>query len=212
MDSEIDGILEQKEQVVWKGTINRNVLNARLVISFILAFLVAGFLFSRETINYTSNGMPSSIKGPMVAIVVFALWAAGTLLWYFSGRVKEYALTKKRIIIKSGLIGTDFESVYYTEIKNILVNVGIIGKVFGVGTVKIDTGKTATYSDNTVSYGKRNTNMGHIRTKTLYAQLEDIDNPYEVYKIIQSSLSNRVESLYSGRADRESNPDAFAKS
>ena len=52
-------------------------------------------------------------------------------------------------------------------------------------------------------------NIPNIRTRTMFDILKNIDNPYEVYKIIQPSITSRRESLYSGRADRESNPEAY---
>ena len=43
----------------------------------------------------------------------------------------------------------------------------------------------------------------------MYTYLKHIDKPYDVYKRVQSSLSSRKESLYSGRADKENNPDKY---
>jgi len=94
-------------------------------------------------------------------------------------------------LIKSGLIGADVRSVYYDQIKNINVDVGIIGKILGTGSVLIDTGR--------IQQSRRG------MSKPDYDRFANIKTPYEVYKLVQQRLSTRKESLYSGRADKESN-------
>jgi len=49
----------------------------------------------------------------------------------------------------------------------------------------------------------------NINTRTMYDILKDISNPYDVYGLLQPSITGRRESLYSGRADRESNPQYY---
>ena len=95
--------------------------------------------------------------------------------------------------MKSGLIGTDFRSLYFTEIRSANVNVGLIGKIFSTGTIAIDTGQMVTNKNGTFP-------------KNDY--LSDIDAPYDVYRYFQEALSGRQEGLYSGRADRENENDA----
>ena len=50
----------------------------------------------------------------------------------------EYAITDKRVIIRSGVIGIDFKFINYTEIDSINVKVGIIDKIFKVGDIYIN--------------------------------------------------------------------------
>lgn len=195
MNPDISNILESNEKIVWQGIVNRKALVAFLIISLIVTFIIGGIFFTQQTINYTSNGQPKQISGSIVGIVIMLIGLLLSLLSFFSDMVKNYAITKKRVIIKSGLIGTDFKSIYFDQIKNIIVDVGLIGKIFSVGSVKIDIGKTEIYSG-----GK-----GQVRTKTAYDVLKHIDAPYEVYKYLQKTLEGRKESLYSGRADKESN-------
>ena len=89
----------------------------------------------------------------------------------------------------------------------VVVDVGLIGKIFGTGNVKIDTGKTETYSSGGGKIGKAS--YHNIKTRTMYDTLKNIDVPYEVYNILQPAVTGRRESLYSGRADRESNPEHY---
>jgi hypothetical protein len=121
---------------------------------------------------------------------------------FFSNYVKIYVITNKRVLIKSGLIGTDFNSIYFTQIRTANVNVGLADKIFSVGTINIDTGRI-----ETVSSGNGNNTQNRIQTA--YDKLLHISKPYEVYKYFQTTLTNREESLYSGRADRENSPTAY---
>ena len=71
------------------------------------------------------------------------------------------------------MIGADIRSVYYDQIRSVYVVVGLVGKIFGTGTIKIDTGRTKSYKKNN-------------RSVTHYDKISNIKNPYEVYKIIQT--------------------------
>ena len=56
----------------------------------------------------------------------------------------EYVFTEKRIVIKTGIIGIDFKSVFYSEIEGIKVNVGLIEKLFKVGDIYFQSFKQST--------------------------------------------------------------------
>ena len=209
MDPSINNILEPKEKVIWGGVINRGVLTTLLIISLAITFIIGGILLTMSSIKFTSSGQSKQVNGLLVGLAVMIIGTIVSLLGYFINKVKEYAITQKRVIIKSGIIGTDFKSVYFDQMKNVIVDVGIIGKIFKVGSIKIDIGKTATSSTGSYHSRKGIHYGGRVRTKTVYDTLRYIDQPYEVYKYLQKSLSGRKESLYSGRADKESNPENY---
>lgn len=76
----------------------------------------------------------------------------------------EYVFTNKRIIIRSGLIGVDFKSIYYEEVQSVTVKVGLIDRIFKVGDV-------------------------YLQTASQTGHLEDIKAPYhyssKIQKIVQ---------------------------
>ena len=208
MSHYIDNILEKSEQKKWEGKINRKVMVTGLIFGLIIVIGISSFFFAKETINYTSNGTPKQISGFLIGIGILIIGLLIVILNFFSNFVVEYAITNKRVIIKSGLIGTDYKSIYFEQINQVVIDVGLIGKIFGTGNLKIDTGKTETYSSGSgTRVGK--VQYQNIRTRTMYDILKNIDNPYDVYGIIQPSVTGRRESLCSGRADRESNPQYY---
>ena len=97
------------------------------------------------------------------------------LVVYSFQKVTNYVITNKRLIIKSGLIGADIRSIYYDQIRSAFVKVSLIGKIFGTGTILIDTGRI--------------TQSGRRRgSKTAYDRFRFIPSPYEVYKLMQKGL------------------------
>lgn len=201
MDKEISIVLEPREQVVWQDVINRKVMIFNLIISLIIIFAISYYFFSKDVISYTSNDTLKTIAGSTIGLIVLVVGLLFTIFGYLSNYVKKYVITNKRVLIKSGIIGTDFNSIYFTEVKTANVNVGLVDKIFSVGTISIDTGKI-----ETVTSGSGNNRQNHIQTS--YDKLIHINNPYEVYKYFQTTLTGRQESLYSGRADAQNNPVA----
>lgn len=192
----LENILEAGDEIIWKGCINRKALILNLII-ILFFFLIVGYFFFTQgvlDVKNSNTGQVSKVSGSLVGLITVIIGPLLVLWGYFSDIVKEYALTKKRVIIKSGIIGTDFKSIYYDQIVNVEVQVGPIGKLFSVGTVKIDVGKTATYST-----GSSRDGAPRVSTRTMYEDLKYIDKPYEVYQHFQSILNQRKESLYAGK-------------
>lgn len=107
-------------------------------------------------------------------------------------------MTNKKVIIQTGVIGRDFKLIDYDKMQNIFVDVGIIGKIFGVGTIKIFTGEIG--GSNASNYGE--IRIGSSRSSGLqpsYDSLRYISEPYAVLKHLQEHLSERKENLYGGK-------------
>ncbi|MBU1111969.1 MAG: hypothetical protein KJ896_04250, partial [Nanoarchaeota archaeon] len=73
MDSEINKILEDREQIVWQDKINRKVLTTVLIISLVVVFIISGIFYSLETINYTSNDVPKQISGWIIGSAILLI-------------------------------------------------------------------------------------------------------------------------------------------
>ena len=79
---------------------------------------------------------------------------------FFNGYRIDYALTNKRLYCTSGLIGLDIASAKLPEVQRLRVDVGALGAVFKRGAIR---------------FGARNA-------------LRYVENPYEVYKLIQQTV------------------------
>jgi Bacterial membrane flanked domain. len=162
MNSNLESILEPQEVIKWQGKMSRQILGFVLILSLILIVLFTVFL--------VSVGQGNS---PVAFLISVALLGLVTLN-FFIDYVKVFTITDKRIIIRSGIIGTDYNSIYFPQIRTASVKVDLIDKLFSVGSINIDTGKVETVADNKQS-----------KTQTAYDKLSYIEKPYEVYKILE---------------------------
>lgn len=110
---------------------------------------------------------------PMVFWVIVALFTFGlTLIFaiYEFMKIKflEQGVTNKRVILKRGIISRKTEEMKLTSVETVEINQGIVGRIFGFGTVKI-TGRGI--SD---------------------LEFKGIDNPMSVKRQIES-ISNPVQ-------------------
>lgn len=78
-----------------------------------------------------------------------------------------YGYTNRRLLMRSGVVGTSFKSVDYDTIQELDVTVGVIERLFNVGTVR--------------AYAGRNTSKG----TRIYDQFVSIANPYDVFRAIK---------------------------
>ena len=96
-------------------------------------------------------------------------------------------ITDKRIIIQNGFIAENYQTIYYKDIKNVRLHVGIIDKLLGVGDVYLDMGH----------YGEGVSMTGFI----------DIESYNEVYQMAQKVvLDIQTDIEYPNALRPESNP------
>ncbi len=171
--NEIPNILEPKEKVVYEGKPEFTPY----IVSTLFASLVAGAMVA----VFAGIFLKSVLLGIGAGIVILVF---GIVLANMAYTRTHYAITNKRAIIQSGIIGRDFKSVDYDRMQNVSVDVGILGVIFKVGTVKIFTGEV-----ETISTGKTSS----IQSK--YDKFNYVSSPYEVLKKLQTELSKRKERL-----------------
>lgn len=177
--NEIPKVLEPKERVLWEGKPKYapymvGIFFISVIVSVFIAFLSYGFLRSM---------ILSVILAPVVLVICVII---GTLSW----KAKHYAITNKRAIVQSGIIGRDFKSVEYDKVQNASVNVGLLGVIFKAGDVRIFTGEMESFG----------TGKGGNTIRPKYDSFVHIDIPYDILKILQQNLSRRKEKLYGGKA------------
>ncbi len=197
MSREIKATLEKTENIIWEG--KQDLASAMIsgIFGLVILAAIASFFYFLSSLGGTCsvNGItrPAEECAGFLKYFVYGLFALavfspiGTYLRY---KVTHYAITNKRIILKSGLIGADMRAVYYDQIKSAFVKVGLVGKIFGTGSILIDTGR--------ITHSKKG-------SKTVYDRFSNIKEPYAVYKHLQKHLSHRKEGLHSGREDYKHN-------
>lgn len=172
-------ITDSKEKFYWTGGPN---LTSFFVKTYLLPFIVL-VLFSEIVLapvrffaEFLAGGAPYSSPTNSLAISAFtwtftlAIFIIPLAIGLLQAKKLKYAFTKSRVLIRSGIIGTDFKILEYKQIRNAQVNVGLIDKLLGTGSIHIFTGETA------MQYGS---------SKDV---LFSIDNPYEIFKELRSKI------------------------
>ena len=122
--------------------------------------------------------------------VVFFLWTFLQKLFSYSNT--SYALTNKRVMVRTGFVGTDFKSIDYDKISDVEVTVNAIERAFNVGTIKFFSGRTQT--DDGV-------------TTKLYDRWEAIPNVYGIFKKVkQVSVDIKTDYNYPNALRPKANP------
>ena len=144
----IDDVVNADEKVLWRGTPN--------AMSYVLANMLKmtpialiWLTFDGTFIYFIATGMAAgSIPLSLLWFIVPFFLLHLTPVWLWVGKtIKaarevrniEYAITDKRIIIRSVMIGIDFKFINYTEIDSVNVKVGLIDKIFRVGDIYINS-------------------------------------------------------------------------
>lgn len=165
MSKVISQVLEPGEKIIWEGKISRTLLGFQ-VFSVIIIFTLLIIFFRSLT------------QSLLLVLVAF------TTLYFAYQLIQKFILTDRRLLIKTGLIGADFRSVYFTEVRSTDVKVDLVDKIFNIGTIALNIGPSI--------LGKKLTVASHIT-------LPHLDNPYLAYQKLQETLNSYKEHLYSGK-------------
>lgn len=175
---EIPKILEKNEEIVYETKPEYKPYIFSAIIKTIIAIPFIGIFILHEFPKFFSLFV-SILFGVFFWIIIFTV---GIILANMAYARTHYAITNKRVIIQTGIIGRDFKSIDLDKIQNSSVDVGIIGVIFKVGNVQIFTGEMEGYG------GRYSTT---IRPK--YDVLGNVKSPYEVLRILQEQISKKKE-------------------
>lgn len=167
---EFEAVTEPGEKVFWTGrpVFWPFVLHA-------IPILLFGLLWGLMDLGILGHAVVSS-KGhnafPLIPFAIlhsFPAWGSIGytiyLMLVYGNTV--YGYTNRRLLMRSGVIGTSFTSVDYDKIQELNVQVGVIDRLFGTGSVRA-------YSGRMTSKGAR-----------IWDQFVSIRNPYEVFRAIK---------------------------
>jgi hypothetical protein len=109
----------------------------------------------------------------------------------FSFSNTAYAYSNKRVMMRTGFIGTDFKTIDYDKISDIEVTVNIIERMYNVGSIRFFSGRTQTDEGN---------------SSKLYDNWYAVKNPYEIFKMVkQTSVDIKTDFNYPNALRPESN-------
>ncbi len=176
-----EAVKDSDEVIYWSGKPE--------FIPFILhgvPFLVVGLLAEFFLQGRYIQGAPRLFDMGTLFFLASALYMVYLFLVYGN---TGYAVSSKRLMMRSGFFGIDFKAVDYDKISDIEVNVNPIENLFGVGTIQAFSGRT--------------TEKG-VR---IYDRFISIANPYEVFKQIKEvAVDVKTDWSYPNALRPEENP------
>lgn len=144
----IQDVLFENENVLWEGTPDKTAYVARIakgkILSALIFLMFDGFFIFMLALFADKNDFFKKMLIFMLVFCIFHLLPVWTLIASVTKALVahkniSYAITDRRIIARTGVIGLDFENINYTDITNIDVDVSVIEKIRNVGTVRIRT-------------------------------------------------------------------------
>lgn len=171
-DEEMDFILGENEQVLWEGNPNKKAYVTNKVLAMLplaLLWLAIDMVFVAMVFKF---GLPTPAKIGVCVFVCFHLipfwmWFSNVITASKRHKNTKYALTTHRILIRTGLIGVDVQSISYKDVQSVNLKIGMIDKMLKVGDLYF--------------------NLNSRRSQNVFF---DIENPYEVYKLAQKIVTD----------------------
>lgn len=215
----IKQILDKNEKLLWHGKPNFRVFVVRNIqLSFftsaLLTFFLGVLIFMVLGVVSITNLISDSESPPddpfesiavldnldYIIILTFLVIELFVVLYILLSHSQiEYGITTKRVILSSGIIGRDFNSIDYDKIVDISVNVGIIDKLLGSssGSIRVFAGEIQIAAP-----------PGHHQMSVPKANLlADIDDAYKVYKLLKNTSHDiKTDIEYPNKLRPERNP------
>lgn len=181
--TEIKDMLDEGEQILWQGKPNRK----SYILSNFLRLLPVAILwlaFDTTFIVVIASNIAEIGGFVWLFVIFFAFHLMPVWMWIWNFvrsfmEIKniEYAITDKKIILKSGVIAIDFKIFLYSEITGANLRRSIIDKIFKVGDI-------------------------YINTTSQKGVIYDINQPYQVYKLLQQTSNDIKSDIYYPNAYR----------
>ena len=160
-----------------------------IIISMILIAIVGFGLISGGIIGYYIMGaddlqvlLPLILSG-LAIIVILVIYIVYILITY---KKTIYAISNKRLMIRTGFIGVDYKALDMNMIGSFNVKVGLLDRFI----------KPA--ATGTLYFGSTSSPMmlNSKNIKTSQFVLDCIDNPYEIYRDIKEMIDESKKALY----------------
>lgn len=191
-DSDVfDDIKDKNEEIFWIGKPNAFCFMLSGIPFLIVGILWGAIDFFAITQSLKSGKEMMGFIIPFFALHSFPFWGSILFMgWLWLAHNKTfYGYSNRRLIIKTGAIGTDIKTYEYDKLSNLEVQQGPIQKMFDVGTITFNTGQT-------------NSN-GRLITSSFKA----IPGAFEVFKKIKEvSMDIKTDEYYPNAMRPDENP------
>lgn len=188
----IDDFIDKDEEILWRGKPKKSAFIWSKILTMLpfalLWVLFDGFFIGIMTVNNVFSQIPTFMVIFIIFFLIFHLtpfwiWLSNIITAGIQHKNIEYALTTKRIIIRSGIV-VDIKNIYYMDIQSINLKVGLIDRMLKVGDI-------------------------YITTKLEKIVLYDITNPYIITNRIQKITNDIKTDMYYPNAMRPNENEGY---
>ncbi len=124
--SYVDTHLLPHERIVYRTRITAWIYAQSFL--YLIAALVVYFFYNAININE---------RREMIVILLMAFFIISLLGFYIKRATSEFAVTDKRIIIKTGFIRRKSLEIFLRQVEGLYVDQGILGRILRYGTLSI---------------------------------------------------------------------------
>ena len=181
------------EYVIWKGKPKKSAYIADKALSMLPIAIIWLIIDLGFIANAFSGGGMMFFMIPFFALHLMPvwIWLGSTLTAGKRWQNTMYYVTNRRIIIQGGFLAVNEKSVFYKDLRNAQLHIGLIDKACGTGSIVLDDG----YYD----YHRRRNYPG-----TQLAHLEDAQSAYHRIQKIILDIQTDIE--YPNAYRPETNP------
>ncbi|GGN85996.1 PH domain-containing protein [Haloarcula pellucida] len=127
--------LADGETVVWQGQPRRRVVLQGVAMGLLSAVVVAAVVWAALSAVGVSLAVSLAVTVPL-AVVALAVPTAAVWLWR---RTTHYLLTERALYHRTGVLSVTVTELSLRKVQNTAYEQGVLGTVFGHGTVTVDT-------------------------------------------------------------------------
>lgn len=166
-------MLASGEAILWRGKPKRGAFIATKSLTM-LPIAIVWLCFDSVFIATAFSGHAPWFLIPFMLLHLMPvwLWLGSTLTAGKRWKNTTYYVTNRRIIIQGGFLAVNETSLFYKDIRNAQVRIGLLDKLFHTGDIVFDSG--------VMMYNRKNQQHGPM--------LEDLEDPQGVYNRIQKII------------------------
>ena len=135
-------ILAAGEAVLWKGKPKRGAFIASKTLTLLPIAVIWLILDMNVILTAFSGGEMMTFLIPFFALHLMPvwIWLGSTLTAGKRWKNTYYYVTNRRIIIQGGFFAVNETSLFYKDLRNTKLRIGLIDKLFHTGSVEFDNG------------------------------------------------------------------------
>jgi len=165
-------VLDPYENLIWMAKPKKNafILNKVLgMMPLALLWLAFDSFFIAQMAEVGGSMMLFTGIFMLLHLMPVWIWLGNVITANRRWKNTVYYVTDKRILIQTGFVDQELQTVYYKDVRNVNLKIGLVDKLLGVGDIHFDLGDY--YSNQKV--------------RTLTKSFLDVDKPHETYTMIQ---------------------------